>query len=62
MSLIDVEEERGNTHAVLVLTGREGVRERRNTNGDHLQLVLHSLHLLKEVIIIVHEGGDGGIE
>ena len=55
MSPIDVEEERGNTHAVLVLTGREGVRDkrkRRNTNGDHLQLVLHSLHLLKEVIII----------
>ena len=55
MSPIDVEEERGNTHTVLVLTGREGVRDkrkRRNTYGDHLQLVLHSLHLLKEVIII----------
>ena len=54
MFLVGIEEERGNTHTVLVLTGREGVRdqrERRNTDGDHLQLLLHSLHLLKEVSI-----------
>ena len=32
--------------------GSKRQRKRRNTNGDHFQLVLHSLHLLKEVIII----------
>ena len=28
MSPIDVEKERGNTHTILVLTGREGVRDK----------------------------------
>ena len=45
-----------NTHAVLVLKGRKGERdqrERRNRNGDHLQLRLSGFKILPSGILFV---------